>query len=145
MRGRVIEYSGLIHPRRPSRVRMVIKTILAFVRRFTLVWRTRDSSSWTRVCSVSLVLRAESPDSHTKFYDFNQYGYCSRPGIAHYPMGNYESAIADLTESSKVFPFRAWDWLFLAIANHKVRNEQAAKRCLKKATEWIDLANQNRP
>ncbi len=58
--------------------------------------------------------------------------------------GNDASAIADLNESAKVFPRRAWDWLFLAMAHHHLAHAEEAKQCLKKAMEWIELTNHNR-
>jgi serine/threonine protein kinase/tetratricopeptide (TPR) repeat protein len=65
-------------------------------------------------------------------------------GAVRYRAGQFDAAIRDLNESSKVFPFRAWDWLFLAMAQQQLGKTADAKQSLAKAEEWIERANKNR-
>jgi tetratricopeptide (TPR) repeat protein len=65
-------------------------------------------------------------------------------GAVNYRAGNYEAAIADLNRSSLVFARRAWDWLFLAMAHHKLGHADEAKNYLQKALEWIDQTERSR-
>ena len=58
-----------------------------------------------------------------------------------YRTGSYEAAIADLDHSALVYPRRAWDWLFLAMAHHKLGYAEQAQRALRNAEEWIERAN----
>jgi eukaryotic-like serine/threonine-protein kinase len=98
---------------------------------------------------VSVVLPAQADEAETmiQMANFAISPSPSNPrvrGAANYRAGKYAPAIADLNESAKVFPRRAWDWLFMAMAHYQLGHAEEAKQSMKKAMEWIDLASQNR-
>jgi len=64
-------------------------------------------------------------------------------GAAYYRSGKYESAVNDLTEAAKSFPPRAWDSLFLAMAQEKLGHARESREALKKAEEWLERANRS--
>jgi tetratricopeptide (TPR) repeat protein len=59
----------------------------------------------------------------------------------HYRAGQFDATIRDFGESFKVYPTRAWDWLFLAMAQHQLGRRDEARQSLEKAEAWIDRAN----
>jgi serine/threonine protein kinase/Flp pilus assembly protein TadD len=60
---------------------------------------------------------------------------------AHYRAGHYKKAVEHFQQAAKVSRFRAWDWIFLAMAQHRLGRAEEAKPCLAKAIAWIDEAN----
>jgi serine/threonine protein kinase/tetratricopeptide (TPR) repeat protein len=62
-------------------------------------------------------------------------------GAVNFRAGRFEAAIADLEQSARVYPRRAWDWLFLAMAHQKLDHADLANRSFKKALDWIERAN----
>jgi serine/threonine protein kinase/WD40 repeat protein/tetratricopeptide (TPR) repeat protein len=66
-------------------------------------------------------------------------------GLA-YRRGNFPQVISLLVESRKQYGTdgNAWDWLFLAMAEHQLGHADEARRWLKKACGWIDKAGSER-
>jgi uncharacterized protein (TIGR03067 family) len=62
-------------------------------------------------------------------------------GAALYRAGRYEEAVRCLERAAMTFNPRAWDWCFLAMAHHRLRHDDEARRCLAEAARWIDQAN----
>jgi tetratricopeptide (TPR) repeat protein len=71
-------------------------------------------------------------------------------GINHYPRargaidyrtGQFDAAVEDLTVSQRFLPYRAWDLLFLAMAEHSRGNQAMARNHLQAAVLWIETAN----
>jgi tetratricopeptide (TPR) repeat protein len=62
-------------------------------------------------------------------------------GFALYRAGRFEEAVQRLDESVKASPPRAGDWLFLAMAHHRLGHVDEARRYLELAERWIDGAN----
>ena len=62
-------------------------------------------------------------------------------GAANYRAGCYKAAIDDLEQAARVFPRRAWDWFFLAMARHHLGQNSEAKNCLREATEAFEQAD----
>jgi hypothetical protein len=65
-------------------------------------------------------------------------------GALNYRAGRYEAAIADIDQAALVVPMRAWDWLFLAMAHHKVGHADQAKQSFDRAVAWIERADRGR-
>jgi serine/threonine protein kinase/tetratricopeptide (TPR) repeat protein len=59
-----------------------------------------------------------------------------------YRAGLFDATIADLEKSVIVYPRRAWDWLFLAMARYHVGQADQAKADLGEAVKWIAQANE---
>jgi tetratricopeptide (TPR) repeat protein len=59
-----------------------------------------------------------------------------------YRAGLYDATIADLNRSVIVYPRRAWDWLFLAMAHYRVGQADQAKADLREAVKWVEQANE---
>jgi WD40 repeat protein/tRNA A-37 threonylcarbamoyl transferase component Bud32/tetratricopeptide (TPR) repeat protein len=56
--------------------------------------------------------------------------------------GHYADAIGKFQEGIKIEKHEgtAWDWLFLALANHKLGHADEARKWLTRAQQWIDQA-----
>ncbi len=97
-------------------------------------------------CCVAVPAQPEEAEAMIRLAEC---GFDSRPipvrisGALNCRAGRYEAAIADLEKSSLSFPRRAWDWLFLAMAHHRLGHAEEARKCLKKATEWIEETNRS--
>jgi serine/threonine protein kinase/tetratricopeptide (TPR) repeat protein len=65
-------------------------------------------------------------------------------GAINYRAGKYEAAVADFERSAPIVPRRAWDWLFLAMAHHKLGHTEQAKDFLNRAEKWIERAERMR-
>jgi WD40 repeat protein/serine/threonine protein kinase/regulator of sirC expression with transglutaminase-like and TPR domain len=52
-----------------------------------------------------------------------------------------QAAIACFRSAAAAEPFRAWDWLFLALAHHDLGHAGDARQCLDKAVQWIEQAD----
>jgi serine/threonine protein kinase/tetratricopeptide (TPR) repeat protein len=107
---------------------------------------TKDASMATHLCYILVPLPAEPAEAEAmlQFAEFAVSGTPSNPrvrGAMNYRAGRYEAAIADFDRSAPVFPRRAWDRLFLAMAHYKLGHTVEAKRFLNEAEEWIDRAN----
>ena len=64
-------------------------------------------------------------------------------GAALYRAGAYAEAAECFLEMSKVHNLRAWEWCFLAMAQHRLGNASEARRCLGEAGRWIDDADRH--
>lgn len=98
------------------------------------------------ICVV-LPARCDEAETMLRLAQFGVLGTPANPRVraaAHYRAGKYQAAIRDLNESAKVFPSRAWDWLFLAMSQHHLGQSDDARQSLKKAEDWIGRANKNR-
>lgn len=58
-----------------------------------------------------------------------------------YRNGQYADALRNLEDVARLFPPRAWDWLFLAMIHHKLGHAEEARQNLNKAVKWIEQAN----
>jgi hypothetical protein len=63
-------------------------------------------------------------------------------GAALYRAGGYGEAVQSIETAAKVYPLRASDWSFLAMAHHRQGHTDEARRCLARAEHWIESANQ---
>jgi tetratricopeptide (TPR) repeat protein len=52
-----------------------------------------------------------------------------------------DAALECLKENAKVHPPRAWDWLFEALAHHRLGHAEKARDCLSRAIQWIGAAS----
>ena len=99
------------------------------------------------LCYVSAVVPASSQEA-AEFLRLSEFAVSATPrnprirGAMKFRAGHYEASIADLNQSALVFSRRGWDWLFLAMAHHELGQVDEAKKCLKKADEWIEQTNQ---
>lgn len=71
-------------------------------------------------------------------------------GLAHYRAGQFEAAVRWYHESMKVAspampPAEPLNWLGLALAYHRLKQPDEARRCLDKATALMKQANADRP
>jgi tetratricopeptide (TPR) repeat protein len=64
-------------------------------------------------------------------------------GAALYRAGRYEESVRCFETASEMYLPRAWDWAFLAMAQHRLGHADEARRCLVEATRWIDEANRD--
>jgi serine/threonine protein kinase/Tfp pilus assembly protein PilF len=101
----------------------------------------------TNLCYIGVVLPA-TPDEATALLRLADISLASTPnnprvrGAVNYRAGRYEAAIADFDRAAPVYPRRAWDWLFLAMAQAKLGQAALAKKSLQEADQWIERANQ---
>jgi tetratricopeptide (TPR) repeat protein len=63
-------------------------------------------------------------------------------GAALYRAGRYDEAVQSFEKAAKVYPLRASDWSFLAMAHHRRGHADEARRCLARAEHWIESADQ---
>jgi tetratricopeptide (TPR) repeat protein len=98
------------------------------------------------VCYISAIVPA-TPDEAQALLEMAKFATAPTPnnprvrGAIFYRAGSYEAAIADLEQSARVYPRRAWDWLFLAMAHQKLGHGEQAQRSFRNAVEWIERAN----
>jgi tetratricopeptide (TPR) repeat protein len=64
-------------------------------------------------------------------------------GAALYRAGRYEESVRCFDTLAKLYRPRAWDWCFLAMAQHRLGHADEARRCLAEAARWIDDANRH--
>jgi tetratricopeptide (TPR) repeat protein len=57
-------------------------------------------------------------------------------GAALYRTGKYAESVASFEEAAQDVSPRAWDWLFLAMAHHRLGHTTTAHECLAKGVEW---------
>jgi tetratricopeptide (TPR) repeat protein len=74
-------------------------------------------------------------------------GYLNTLGAALYRAGKFEEAVQQLSEAIKVHGEGGTytDWLFLAMAHHRLGHADEANRWLAKAVAWIDKALAGKP
>jgi tetratricopeptide (TPR) repeat protein len=65
-------------------------------------------------------------------------------GAVLYRAGRYEEAVQSFEKAAKVYPLRASDWSFLAMAHHPRGHSDEARRCLARAEHWIESADQTK-
>src|SRR5262249_26810458 len=58
-----------------------------------------------------------------------------------YRAGRFEEAQRRFEEAQKDHTPVAWDWLFLAMIQHRLGHSGEAHRCLEKANAWIEQAD----
>jgi tetratricopeptide (TPR) repeat protein len=58
-----------------------------------------------------------------------------------YRAGRFEEALERFHEAARDCRPMAWDWLFLAMAHHRLGHTSQARECLAKAGHWIRIAN----
>jgi serine/threonine protein kinase/tetratricopeptide (TPR) repeat protein len=107
---------------------------------------TKDTWAASHLCYVCAALPSEPEEGEAllRLAEFGASGAPANPrvrGAMNYRAGKYQAAIADFEKSAPVSPRRAWDWLFLAMAHYKLGHTEEAKRSLKKAEDWIELAD----
>jgi hypothetical protein len=99
----------------------------------------------THLCYISAV-EAATPEEAEAFLKLAEFGVSATPsnprvrGAMNYRAGRCEAAIHDLNLSAPVFPRRAWDWHFLAMAHQQLGHTEEARKNLKQAVEWIGQA-----
>ena len=59
-------------------------------------------------------------------------------GAARHRVGQYQAAIGAFDAAEATFPRRAWDWLFLAMAQHRLGRHDEAEKSLAKALASMD-------
>jgi len=100
------------------------------------------------VCYVSAAVPA-TPDEAQALLEMAKFATAATPnnprprGAMNYRAGSYEAAIADMEQSARVYPRRAWDWLFMAMAHHKLGHAEQAQRSFRNAVEWIERADRS--
>jgi tetratricopeptide (TPR) repeat protein len=62
-------------------------------------------------------------------------------GAALYRAGRYDEAARRLEESARQATPVAWDWLFLAMAHHRLGHAEVARGYLDRAARWITTAD----
>ena len=73
------------------------------------------------------------------------HGNCRVIGAACCRAGQYEEAVRQLEESAQLYLPRAWEWCFLAMAQHHLGHAEEAQRCLQAAARWIAEADRTTP
>jgi predicted Zn-dependent protease len=58
-------------------------------------------------------------------------------GAVLFRAGRLEEALQRFAQSHKVFPPRAWDWLFLAMIHSRLGHASEAQRSLQQTEQWI--------
>jgi tetratricopeptide (TPR) repeat protein len=107
---------------------------------------TRDPWVANHLCTVCAALPAE-PNEAEAMLRLAEIGAKGSPGnlrvrgAINYRAGKYEAAIADFERAAPIVPRRGWDWLFLAMAHHKLGHLEQAKNCLERAETWIGRAD----
>ena len=78
---------------------------------------------------------------------FSKYAYLSTLGVALYRAGQFEAAVQRLGDAITAHgkDGTAGDWLFLAMAHHRLGQPDEARRWLDKAAKWIDESTQPPP
>jgi tetratricopeptide (TPR) repeat protein len=69
-------------------------------------------------------------------------------GLNLYRAGRFEEAIRRLEEAAQVSPDRrgsVWNWLFRAMAHHRLRHVDEAKKWLDQAAHWHDEESSKKP
>jgi serine/threonine protein kinase/Flp pilus assembly protein TadD len=69
-----------------------------------------------------------------------QHGSWTR-GAALYRVGRFDESIRCFEEAAKMYRPRALNWIFLAMAHHRLGHADRARRCLAEAAGWINEAN----
>jgi eukaryotic-like serine/threonine-protein kinase len=116
------------------------------IRRFS---DTKTAWIASHLCYIGVVEPADSDEAATLFR-MAEFAVSAAPGnprirgAIHYRAGRYAAALDDLARSAAVFPRRAWDWLFLAMAHQQLGHADEARKNLKQAQEWIDQVERTR-
>jgi tetratricopeptide (TPR) repeat protein len=66
-------------------------------------------------------------------------------GAALYRAGKCAEALERFAESAKKYEARAWDWLFVAMAHHRLGHVKEGRKSLTRAQRWIAKANGRPP
>ncbi|HWE38890.1 MAG TPA: tetratricopeptide repeat protein [Isosphaeraceae bacterium] len=114
--------------------------------RSEIILRFGDTqAAWiaSHLCYIGAVGPAE-PDEAAALFRMAEFAVAAAPGnprirgAIHYRAGRYAAALDDLERSAAVFPRRAWDWLFLAMAHQQLGHADEARKNLRQAQEWLD-------
>jgi tetratricopeptide (TPR) repeat protein len=111
---------------------------------------TKSPSVAAHVCYVCAAVPAQ-PNEAEAFLRLAEFAVIGTPfnprirGAMNYRAGKYKEAISDFERSAPVFPRRAWDWLFMAMAHYKLGHTEEAKHSLKNAEAWIERAERIGP
>src|SRR5262249_42085615 len=72
--------------------------------------------------------------------------YLQALGAARYRAGRFEAAVEAINNAGKAHANggNAFNWLFLAMANHRLGHANEARQWLAKAVQWIEQATQGR-
>jgi tetratricopeptide (TPR) repeat protein len=62
-------------------------------------------------------------------------------GAALYRAGKYDECAECFEKAARIYRPRAWDWCFLAMAQHRLGRADEARQSLTEAQRWIDAAN----
>jgi WD40 repeat protein/tRNA A-37 threonylcarbamoyl transferase component Bud32 len=78
--------------------------------------------------------------------DPRSWAYLNTLGAALYRAGRFQEAVKKLSDAMEVRnkEGNAWDWLFLAMAHHRLGHAREAREWLNKAVSWINAANQGK-
>lgn len=109
---------------------------------------TTDDPGIARNVLLACVLRPDAlpdmaqllPLAHVASPPPNDFGP-PEAGAALYRGGKYVEAVCCLERAAKVYPLRAEDWCFLAMARHRLGRSGEARQALEEAIRWIDSAN----
>jgi eukaryotic-like serine/threonine-protein kinase len=103
----------------------------------------------SHVCYVSAALPA-APSEAESLLQMAEFAVARSPnnprlrGAMNYRNGRYEAAIADFDQATTVFPRRAWDWLFIAMARQMLGQSTEARKAVAEAEDWIERTNRSR-
>jgi tetratricopeptide (TPR) repeat protein len=62
-------------------------------------------------------------------------------GAVAYRRGRWQEGVNRFEEAAKVWKLRPWDWLFLAMAHHRLKHADKARQYFDWAAAWIDEAD----
>jgi tetratricopeptide (TPR) repeat protein len=66
-------------------------------------------------------------------------GYWNTLGVAHYCAGDWKAAVAALDKSMELRKGGdVYDWLFLAMAHHKLGKHAEARKAYDQASQWLE-------
>lgn len=121
------------------------QTCVAMLERFG---QTKDPVAAANVV-VACVLRADAlPDMErllplTRVSDAVWHWGTGVRGAALYRAGRYKECVQSFETAARKYRPQPWDWCFLAMARHRLRDDDEARRCLSEARRWIDTANRH--
>jgi tetratricopeptide (TPR) repeat protein len=119
------------------------QTCVALAERFQ---KTEDPRTACHVV-VTCVLSGDALPDMTRLLKLARVGAgwfhfgASAHGAALYRAGRYDEAVRYFEAEARTYRLRAWDWCFLAMAQHRLGHAGEARRCLAEAARWIDEAN----
>ncbi|MBM83683.1 MAG: hypothetical protein CMJ78_24250 [Planctomycetaceae bacterium] len=91
-----------------------------------------STKDWKPV--IDLAMKAVQVNSNNFFYQNNL-------GSAYYRAGKYDDALRALKVSERLRSDSPWNWLFLALTNKKLGNDEAAQKSYKQYFDWWTSVN----